>query len=64
MTDRKDYKYVAVQPETKQNIEKLSKLTNTEQYKVVDHAVASLLTDYIDEFEDKYRDELNKGDKQ
>jgi len=59
MTERKDYEYVAVQPETKRNIEKLSKLTNSEQYKVVDHAVASLLVEYVDEFEDKYREELD-----
>jgi len=59
MTERNDYEYVAVQPETKRNIEKLSKLTNSEQYKVVDHAVASLLVEYVDEFEDKYREELD-----
>lgn len=59
MTERKDYEYVAVRKETKKNIERLSKLTNSEQYKVVDHAVASLLVEYVDEFEDKYREELD-----
>ena len=49
-----EYKSVAVQTHTKNNIEALADLLDMEQNQVVDEAVASLLEQHAEEYDDEH----------